>query len=362
MAVFEEYITNKETRRLYTESFERFLRHFNLTDPSYLLTQSKEETFDILKKYILFQRQRAEQGQIKAVSIRISLAGIVHFYTYNDVVVNWKKLYKLIPQNTKAGGDKAYSKEQLQAMLNGTYKMRNRFLVLFMASTGARVGALHELKLKHLSPIEDCHYVVLYNDEKEEYVSFTTPECSRLYEQYLQTRRNEGEVLTQESPLFRHDYDKGKKDNLSIGRQIIYDVISRMVNNSGINRTKKGNRFDIPIVHGLRKFFATQVKGNPSISYSTSERLLGHAGYLEKSYFLPDLQKLFTEYRKVIPSLTVDQTFVQKEEIRQLRAQKNEMDKMKEENEMLSDKIERQEQILSNVLSELERLKTQNMS
>ena len=75
MSVFEEYITNKYRRTHYLGSFDRFLRHFNLTDPSYLLTSSNEETYSILKKYILHLRERVENGTLKVNSIRIEQYG-----------------------------------------------------------------------------------------------------------------------------------------------------------------------------------------------------------------------------------------------------------------------------------------------
>ena len=86
-----------------------------------------------------------------------------------------------------------------------------------------------------MQKIDDCYYVTLYSEEKEEYISFLTPECSRMYEQYLQTRRNEGETLSPQSPLFRRDYNLDQaKDDQSIGIQAIYDITSRMVRKSGI--------------------------------------------------------------------------------------------------------------------------------
>jgi hypothetical protein len=157
-------------------------------------------------------------------------------------------------------------------------------------------------------------------------------------------------VLTQESPLFRYDYANGRRLNRSIGREAMYDIISRMVKNSGIERTKKGRRYDVAIDHGFRKFFATCLKSNSKISYSVTERLLGHQEYLENSYFLPEIEKLFMEYQKAIPDLTIDDIEAKNQEILRLKDQANE--KLK-----LEDQIARLEQIQGNVLAELERLK-----
>lgn len=216
-----------------------------------------------------------------------------------------------------------------------------------MTSSGARVGAIPVLTLGHMHKIEDCYYVKLYSEEEEEYISFLTPECSRMYEQYLQTRKNEGEDLTPQSPLLRYDYDsKQTKYNQSIGIEAIYDVVSRMVRKAGIERKKIGRRFDIPTDHGFRKFFGTVIKSNEKISYSTTERLLGHEGYLEKSYFLPQIEALFAEYKKAIPSLTINDIEAKNEEIKSLQAQVI-------ENLKLEDKIARLEQSHRNLVDEI---------
>jgi len=353
MEVYDDYITNKHTKKLYRGCFERFLQYLSITDPNYLLSIPDKDLYDLLKKYILHLRQRVEQGELRANSIKIMMSGIGHFFTCNDKTINWKKLSKMVPPSTKGGGDKAYTKDQIRALLSVTNKVRNKFLLIFMASTGARVGAIPDLKLEHVQQIENCYYVTLYNDDLQEYVSFMTPECSKLYNQYLQSRKSEGELLTQQSPLFRYDYSDGKKTSRAIGSAAIYDIVARLVQNSGIQRVKKGRRYDIAADHGFRKFFATCLKSNPGISHSVTERLLGHEEYLEKSYFLPDIQRLFTEYKKAIEDLTIDDIESKNAEIKTLQEQL-------EQKHQLQDQIARLEQIQNNVLAELERLKTLN--
>jgi integrase len=353
LEVFETYLRNKHTRKLYRGSFERFLRYAEIDDPIYFLTMPDEDLYEFLKRYLLHLRQRTENGTLKANSIRIELSGIVHFFTYNDRIVNWKKLYKIIPDNVKCGGDKAYTKDQIRILLKGTNKIRNRFLILIMATAGARVGAIPELKLKHVKSIENCYRIILYNEDRQEYVSFMTPECSRLYEQYLEVRKSEGEVLTLESPLIRYDYSDQKTQTLAIGSSAIYDIVSRIMKKSGIERVKNGHRYDIPMDHGFRKFFGTCLKINSQLSYSVTERLMGHTKYLDKSYFLPENTDLFEEYKKAIPGLTMDDIEAKNAEIKTLQEQL-------EQKHQLQDQIARLEQIQSNVLAELEHLKTLN--
>jgi hypothetical protein len=59
-----------------------------ITDPSYFLSLPSPELYEILKKYLLHLREMAEQGRYKINSIRPEFAGIAHFFTFNDKVIN----------------------------------------------------------------------------------------------------------------------------------------------------------------------------------------------------------------------------------------------------------------------------------
>jgi hypothetical protein len=69
-------------------------------------------------------------------------------------------------------------------------------------------------------------------------------------------------LLTQQSPLFRYDYSDGKKTNQAIGSAAIYDIVARLVQNSGIQRVKKGlglihDDVDIHELHLVKDFVDT---------------------------------------------------------------------------------------------------------
>lgn len=109
MRVYDKYVTNLKTRHQYVGSFRRFLGHLHITDPNYLLELPKKELFEIMENYTLHLRTRVENGDLRVTSIRVELAGIAHFFTYNSddvILINWKRIYKLIPKKTKSGGDK----------------------------------------------------------------------------------------------------------------------------------------------------------------------------------------------------------------------------------------------------------------
>lgn len=72
---------------------------------------------------------------------------------------------------------------------------RERVVILLMASTGMRVGALPCLKIRNLERIEKygLYKITVYEGEDEEYITYCTPECARAIDSYLDYRQRHGE-------------------------------------------------------------------------------------------------------------------------------------------------------------------------
>jgi integrase len=86
-------------------------------------------------------------------SIIAYLAGVQSFLESNDIVVlNWKKIAKYYPEQV-TNNLRAYTKEEIAKFLSMA-DLRDRCLILLMASTGMRVGAIKSLKIKHLTRLQ----------------------------------------------------------------------------------------------------------------------------------------------------------------------------------------------------------------
>jgi integrase len=81
----------------------------------------------------------------------------------------------MTPEKVKKAGYSAYQTGDIQKMLGfcGRSK-RNRALIHFLASTGCRVGAIHDLRLKHVTQEDDSKSVLFYEGSNEEYYGFLT--------------------------------------------------------------------------------------------------------------------------------------------------------------------------------------------
>jgi integrase len=71
----------------------------------------------------------------------------------NDVLLNWKKLHKFKGKHRSVAEDKPYSRDQIKTLLEYA-NLRDKSIILLMASAGLRRGALPILKVQDLT----CRY------------------------------------------------------------------------------------------------------------------------------------------------------------------------------------------------------------
>lgn len=231
------------------------------------------------------------------------------FFEANDVDLKWKKIKKLFPQKVKLSGDEAYSDEDVKKMLDYAITIRNKALIHFLASSGVRIGAIPDLKLRNLVEMPlGCRSILVYEDSIEEYTTFLTPEASKILDEYLQVRKNDGEYVSPDSPVFRTKYRLGIEKVKSMSDKSIQGVIWRCVVQSHVERTRKGVRYSKQQDHAFRKRFKTSLQLNPEVNPSIIEKLMGHKKGLDGIYFKPTKEQLFKEFSKGIVDLTLDKT------------------------------------------------------
>lgn len=133
-----------------------------------------------------------------------------HFYEMNDIPLNWKKINKFArmeDDKTLRQKDRAYSHQEIQQMLAKSNE-KVRAIILLLASSGVRVGAISSLCIRHLTRIDEynLYQLLIYAGHKDQYITFCTPEATAAIDSYLSYRRRCGEKLADASPLFRTDF------------------------------------------------------------------------------------------------------------------------------------------------------------
>lgn len=161
-------------------------------------------------------------------------------------------------------------------MLFFTSELRTKTLIHFLASSGIRIGVLEDLKIKHISQIEDCKSVLVYEGTTEEYITFLTPEASSMFDTYVQKRESDGKKISSESPVFRSSYQLGYAKVKPSNSNALKEIIRLLILKSGlrINQIKTGKRYNKQANHGFRKRFNTIMKTTDSMNISLAEKMM----------------------------------------------------------------------------------------
>ena len=102
--------------------------------------------------------------------------------------------------------DRAYNHNEIRKVLDVS-DVRLKVIVLLMASSGMRVGALPLLRLRNLEKVDSIYKITVYEGSNEEYYTFCTPECTTFIDSYFEYRTQNGEKLHKDSFLIRDQFD-----------------------------------------------------------------------------------------------------------------------------------------------------------
>ena len=286
-------------------------------------------------------------------TMKCMLAPIFTFYQLNDILLNRKKIARYFGEYRRVSKDKAYTNEQIaQALATADHRMK--MIILILATTGCRIGALPSLTLDNLTKISEygLYKITFYEGTNNEYYSFTTRECaSTAIDSYLLYRQRCGEKISfnqktnkwepEDAPLIRLTFDG--TDSFQASRQIIpikYMGLKRAITlhliRSGIRQEehptehKKRVRKPVKLTNGYRKHvISTFIEAG--LNHEIRELLVDHATQLDQNYFRPTEEQVLQEYLKAEPLLTVSEENRQKRRIEVLTIEKNSWDELRKE-------------------------------
>ena len=98
-------------------------------------------------------------------TIYLHCSAIFHFFEMNDMVLNRGKITRFIPPDESPNhlnSDKAYTLEQIGRILDSC-DVREKAVILLMASTGMRIGAIPGLRVGNLTSIQCPDFSLLQN-------------------------------------------------------------------------------------------------------------------------------------------------------------------------------------------------------
>jgi len=300
---FNEAIKSEQTKKTYKHYLNQFFKHAGTNAESFV-KMDKKKIDDLVFQYLVSLKMLAEKDRLNPNSISVMFSPIQLFLEQNDIILNWKKIKRLFPRRKAPANQAPYHQEEIVKILNATTSLRNKAFIHFLASTGCRVGAIPDLNVTDIHPVEEGAVVTIYSEDIEEYRTCLTPEAYDALLAYFEFRTLRGYPVTKDSPLFT---DKSNHQRIS---QINSKDLMRIILDSAGLRTKRNlrkSRTGKSANHAYRKRFET-VLVNAGIHSKYVDYMMGHKVGQIRSYFKPTDEELWHEFKKALSILTIDKS------------------------------------------------------
>lgn len=322
--MFDNAIQTDATRLAYSQSLEKF-KNFSKVKTYCQLTKLKTPK---LKKLLISYISYLKEKELRSTSISLYLSSVELFLDMNEVSYPKRVIRKTIPKKgKKQGGDRPYTTDEVKRMLASSTKLRTKAIIHIFASTGMRPNGLHDppVTLGDIVELPDgTKSALIYADSDEEYWTFFTQEAVRAIDDYILSRKLNGEHLDTDSPLIENN---GK----AIGYRAIRHILTRVMKNAGIKRVKTGNRYDKALTYGFRKRFNTILKiSENSINPNIAEKLIAHKRGLDGTYLKPTMEECHREFAKAIVDLAIDPAERQRIEIKRKQERITELEQQQD--------------------------------
>ena len=351
ISLLESARISKITYKIYLYNLKRFMKFYDISEYDDLLKIDSKLLNQKIEDWLMNLRTKVSPNSIPTMYYGLEL-----FFAMNDVVINTIKLRRMLPTKEKKSGAKPWKTEDIRKMLSVSRYTRDKVLVHFLSSTGARIGSIEGLKIGNIVDMSlDCKAILIYGDDKEEYWGFLTPEASKALQEYFSEREQDGEIINNNSPVFRTIYGRNNKSNPKpLAIQSARCSIYRLIEQARIVREKQGFCFDIQMDMGFRKRFNTILKLNSQVNSNIAEKLMGHKRGLDGSYFVPTKEQCFEEFRKSISELSIDESIKLKLELENT-VQDLDIEQSKKDHRILEleERAKRTDKILMQLLNKL---------
>jgi len=321
----------------YAYKFQKFIKFCisekilkDMDDFDELLKLTPDAITDLLIDYIDYQREKGDRYSTVNTAIVVPIA----FFDMNRRNFHKKEVTR---SNTKEdvlpSGQVPSTDADVGAMIAFTYNLRNKAVLHFIASTGIRPRALVDpvLRWKHLTSLPDisdlygdfsenpnfihnpklkyqrhCYAVKVYDQSKEGYFAFLTPEASDALDKYHKQRKNAGEIFNDETPLFTNQSEHNFTKYEYLTDDSLRHMLRSLIKGARIERNKVGKHYDKAMVYMFRKRFNGHLKMLNDVNSNIAEKLMAHKRGLDGTYLQPTMEQCYIEFFKAIPRLTID--------------------------------------------------------
>ncbi len=340
------------TKRVYSVHVTLVCSFYKIT-PDELVKIKPDKLKSMMVSYILELKKKSKntagkpkRGEISVNSIKFYLAGVQSLLEEHEIVLPWKKIAKHYYPEDVSNDYRSYTRQEISKLIS-IADLRDRCIILLMASSGIRVGAIPSLTIKSLKKLDEgLGMLTVYGESKKSrYVTLVTPECMSIIDEYLEYRIKQGEKIHEKSPLIRDKYALYSKRintprcprELAINRQTRQLV------------RKAGLEFDeLQPDHAARRFFNTALV-NSKVDGKFKELMMGHSVKLDEIYYDENIdesrKQIMLEYMKAVDALTINDEFRLRKQIDEYEDKLKNAPKIEQIQEQLANRIIEQNSI-----------------
>ncbi len=275
------------TAYLYIWSVHKYCRWCG-ADPDQLIADCVSEEGLPNQKALLLEARRLDDyigalqsDDLSPGHISNCVKAVKTFFRINNLRLELP--YKL--KKYTVSRDRAPTPEELSKLMD-IAKLREKLIILLLATGGFRVGTLTKLCYRHIredlernvTPIHIHVEASITKGKYHDYDTFINKETSDYLRAYIEFRKNGGlqdkipsESLQDNSPLIRDEHSKTVKP---ISASQIYNILHRLLAQAGLLGTKVGRRY-LMKPHSFRKFFRTQMTAL-GVQTDYVEYMMGH--------------------------------------------------------------------------------------
>lgn len=378
---FYDSLKTERTKQLYTH----YLQKYYLSRPDnqkLTLEQIISKDHKKIEAELISILSEMKSKNLSYFTRQAFVSALNHFFTINDVSINKRKISRFVGEHTSKYEYRSYTPSEIASLLS-ILDERGKVAVLLMASTGMRIGALRDIKLKHLKKwtIDNqgnyIYQITVYPDSNRyKYTTFCTPEAAKAIDSYLELRKRYGENLKQNTntdsdngngnwepsntPLFIKTFNKEKfpiLDLKKIQTDTIYKYIILRLEETGIRTRMRltesqctelsykekqalssTHRNELHPCHSLRIFAVTQMQRS-KVDKTIREMLVGHSIGLDKVYYKPQDEEILQEYLKAVDLLTINNENRLKRQVDYYKQRENELSYMSKELAEIKEKL-----------------------
>ena len=283
-------------------------------------------------------------------------------FDMNNVVIPWNRVYATYPELDNMPDTDGWTREEIAQILRQARDVLDRALVLVLASSGVRSGALAPLNWGDLTPVYRvgdklsldpgeggevaCAILEVYRGTSESYTAFITPEAFEALQDYGRAwSKHAGRQAKSKDPIFV----RMRGIPLRMERGGLRQRMEKMLERSELRgECRQGKRYRVPLLHGFRRFFNKTTKDAPTPDTAgmqiRTEYMMGHRGVgpLDRNYYKTNVLDLAAAYVLAVPDLTIDDADrlrlsnrMMSDNLRKAEGEKVEMERMKEEVERM---------------------------